>query len=146
MASAITCNFPTCCAGCHRRGCETLGERLLAATFELGRSDSFVPTEWHIWKRSLPERASAKLWFLSALNLGIVVTGTPPHPPCNVDAPTPNLCFLHLTHILIHPFKPAQKRQLWNPDICFHIAERYPIFPSTPLTPPPPFSSLQPVL
>lgn len=49
------------------------------------------------------------------------------------------LCFIHLTHILIRPFKAVRHRQLWSPDICFHIAEFRPIFPSTPTNSPPSF-------
>lgn len=132
MASAITCNFPTWCASFHwTLNSERLSPRFFVFfVFELSALIHLHPQEWYIWKCSLPGSRNV------CGDLVSVCAQPPSHwnwkPLRSADAQTLNLSFIHLTHILIRPFKPLQKRQLWSPNICFQMADFYPIFPSTP--------------
>lgn len=139
MASAITCNFPTWCASFQRSDCKQWKIVCSVPPVSVGVKCPYssTSTEWHIWKCSLPSSRNV-------CRDSVSVCGQPMSQWNQklLDTPTLNLCFLHLTHIWIRPFKPVQKRQLWSPDIWFNIAGSCPVFPSTPTELPFPFPSL----
>lgn len=134
MASAITCNFPTWCSSFHRRDWEqwkivSLAPRL---SVHVKCTNSFTFTGWHIWKCSLPSSSN-----VCGDSVSVCEKKPPSH--CNWK-PFPQ-CPHSDTEPLLYTSDPYINTSFQAslgettprpPDICFHIADFYPIFPSTP--------------
>lgn len=134
MASAITCNFPTWCTSSHRSNCEQWKTVCSVShlSVHVKCSNSFTSTECHIWKCSLPSSRNvcrpsvsfcaqlASLW-----NESIPLWHPSTEPLLYTSDPYINTSF-----------KVSSEETTLKPDICFHIAEFYPIFPSTPTNSP----------